>query len=92
MFTHKLKYYNPETDVELDLEVHYEVDPYEPETYDSPGCEGSITIYKIFHNKIDITKEFKDLTKIECEIIDYLIMKAEDDKIDAAERFFDLDK
>lgn len=83
MFIHNLIYYDSEFDIDLDLDVHYEVD-----------CD-EVIIHKIMHNDNDITERFHDLAHLEKHIVKYLIEKAQDDKADAAEsyreNFFDLD-
>lgn len=52
--------------IELDVEFDYQ--PYEPSTYEYPGCAESVEITAVFFNGTDITDiilEFGDIEEIE---------------------------
>ena len=72
----KIKGNHPETDEEMNLEVHFEVEAFERQTFDCPGSDGGILIEKILHNGVDVTDLF-DMSDIEETITDCLISDAE---------------
>jgi len=59
-----------ETDVEL--VALYEAVPAEPETFDCPGTDSTITVYTVEHEGDDV---LEDLMKIDPKILDVLKTK-----------------
>ena len=55
---------------EIDVDVDYEHDPYEPQTFDSPGYPEEIRIMSVNHNGIEILDYLSDimLEQIEANI------------------------
>lgn len=52
----------------VELEVEFYHQPYEPSTFDYPGCAESVEITAVFYKGTDITEvimEFGDIEKIE---------------------------